>query len=162
MRNNVHLFWQKPCAPDWQKRKLCADFFLLKTLNGNVSVVLLLRNCTVFSTFPFQLLHALSGRDAGIVLQIFAATGPWSCVDNNVSAERLKGTELLESVSLPGYGTSLCPAAVRAGWCKGICVPRPLLVSTVINSSIFFSGTCTPSLIFLIDETIIYSLFHFW
>lgn len=37
------------------------------------------------------------------------------------------------------------PAAVRAGWCNGICVLRPRLVSAVINSSLLLPGTCTLS-----------------
>lgn len=118
----------------------------------------------MFSTFPFKLLHvAKTPQRAEIIAQIFAAAEPWSCVDKNVSAERLKGTKLSESESpRPRLWHLGCPAAVRAGWCKGILVPRPLLVSAVINSSILLHGTWTPSLIFLIDKTITFSLFNFW
>lgn len=120
-------------------------------------------NCTMLSTFPFKPLHmAETMWRAGIIAQIVAARD-LDLVLTRMWVQRGWKAPSCRSQSLPAWLWHRgCPAAVRAGWCKGIRAPRPLLVSAVINSSIFLLGTCTPSLIFLIVKTITLSLFHFW
>lgn len=101
---------------------------------------------------------------------IIAAARPRRGFDKTASAEDLKGAELSEeerpSLRQPARPRvrsrhRSCPAAVRAGWCKGTAARRPLLVSTVINSSILLPETCAPSLISTLLQTITAPVLHF-
>lgn len=120
-------------------------------VDGNAIIVSQLRNHSAeHETVPRCFLSGPSSRQrrAGIIAQMAAAAGPWSSADKSGSEPRLKGCWRLPVC----LRLCRCPAAVSAGWWKGILVPRPLLISAVINSSIFLPETWAPSLIFPVTQ----------
>lgn len=128
--------WSRIVIP-YETHKWAADIKIIhfkppEEVDGNVIIVLQPRkHSTEDKTVGFRFLKCSST----IIAQMAAAAGPWWSADRN-------------GAGLPVWlRPCCCPAAVSARWCKGVLVPRPFLVSAVINASICLPETCAPSLI---------------
>lgn len=120
-----------------------------------------------FTAFPLELLHMADTLHASCD-NCCGTTSTWLWQDcQRGRLERCRVVRGRAPVTPPTPRPRVrsrhrsCPAAVRAVWCKGTAARRPLLVSTVINSSILLPETCAPSLISTLLQTITAPVLHF-